>query len=126
MKLFLLACAGGAIGSGLRYAANVLVVKALGLGVTWATLFVNVAGSFAIGLLVTYLLSRLGEPSAAHVFLVTGILGGFTTFSAFSLDAVALIERGEIATAASYVAASVILSIAACALAFGIGRNVWT
>jgi fluoride exporter len=126
MKFFLLACAGGAIGSGLRYAANVLAVKALGLGVAWATLFVNVAGSFAMGLLVTYLLSRSAEPSAAHVFLATGILGGFTTFSAFSLDAVALIERGEIAIAAGYVAASVIVSIAACALAFGIGRSVWT
>ncbi|MGR3485763.1 MAG: fluoride efflux transporter FluC [Paracoccaceae bacterium] len=95
--------AGGALGAGARGALG------LWLPGPWTTLAVNVAGCFAIGLLW----SSLGR---AHPFLVTGLLGGFTTFSAFSLDALRLLDEGRTATALSYVAASVALSLAAVAL----------
>lgn len=124
MKLFLLACAGGAIGAGLRHAANTAAVKLFGLSVAWATLAVNVVGSLAMGFLVAYLFSRFPAELGTRVFLATGVLGGFTTFSAFSLDVMTLLERGQAGFAASYVALSVLLSVGACAAGLGIGRSV--
>ncbi|MGE0698193.1 MAG: fluoride efflux transporter CrcB [Hyphomicrobiaceae bacterium] len=113
MHLFLAAALGGAAGAGARYLVNVAAVHLLGPAFPWATLFVNVAGSFLMGLVVGVSESLLGGSALARTFLATGILGGFTTFSAFSLDAVSLYERHQAALAAVYVVASVAISIAA-------------
>jgi len=103
--------AGGALGAAARYLVNVGVMRALGPGFPWATLAVNVAGSFLMGALVIWLARRGGQHLAP--FVMTGVLGGFTTFSAFSLDVATLWERGEAAAAAAYAAGSVVLSVGA-------------
>lgn len=114
MKLLLLACAGGALGAGARYLVYVEINRIWGAAFPWATLTVNVVGSLLIGVLAALLLERLPDATGLRVFLITGILGGFTTFSAYSLDFVSLMERGAIASALGYAASSVVLSIAAC------------
>jgi CrcB protein len=115
MHSFLLVALGGAIGAGVRHLVNVVALRLFGPGFPMGTLFVNVAGSLLMGLLAGYLALRYtgGGGQGLRLFLATGILGGFTTFSAFSLDAVALWERGAVGPAVLYVAASVVLSIAA-------------
>lgn len=110
---------GGALGAMARHGVNVGATRLFGPGFPLATLGVNVAGSFLMGLLV----ALLGRESAWAPLLITGALGGFTTFSAFSLDAVALWQRGQAVTAATYVAASVLLSIAALLAGFAMGRT---
>ena len=125
MRLFLLACAGGALGSGARYLVNTGVVRWLGLGLPWATFSVNIVGSFLMGVVVELVALRLGGSLEARTFLATGILGGFTTFSAFSLDAVHLYENGASATAAVYVVASVLLSILALIGGMALARAAW-
>jgi CrcB protein len=112
---------GGALGASLRYGVNVSASRLFGTGFPVATLVVNVLGSFLMGLLAASLLER-GEGRLAP-FLLTGVLGGFTTFSAFSLDAVRLWERGEATAAAGYVAVSVVLSIAGLALGLAVARQ---
>lgn len=112
---------GGAIGASARYLVNHAFSRALGPGFPWATLTVNVVGSFLMGLLVVLLAKRGGLHLAP--FLVTGVLGGFTTFSAFSLDVSVLYERGEIAAAAAYVLGSVLLSVGALFAALWLMRG---
>ena len=102
---------GGAIGASARYLTGIAATRLLGKGFPWGTLTVNVLGSFLMGVLVVALLHLNGNRYAP--LLITGVLGGFTTFSAFSLDAITLYERGEVAPAILYVGASVLLSIAA-------------
>ena len=109
---------GGAIGSVLRYLAGGFMLRAYGAVFPYGTLAVNVAGSFAMGLLAAWLLRVPDAHPALHPLLVVGVLGGFTTFSAFSLDTMALIQRGEILSAAVYVALSVGASLAALAAGF--------
>jgi len=109
----LLIFVGGGLGALLRYLA------ALSVGGPLATLCVNVAGSFVIGLLAA---SIPLDQHPARLFLMTGLLGGFTTFSAFSLDAVALAQRGDYGQAALYVALSVALSLAAAAAGIFLAR----
>lgn len=113
MRLVLYAAAGGAIGTAARHLVNVGFGRWLGPSFPWSTLFVNVAGGFLMGALIEALALRFDGSLELRTFLATGILGGFTTFSAFSMDAVLLIQRGETATAALYVGASVALSILA-------------
>lgn len=123
MQLLLAAMAGGALGAGARYLVNVAAALLLGSGFPWATLIVNVSGSFAMGLLAAFLLPRFGgSPALLWTFLATGILGGFTTFSAFSLDVVALIERREVVLASVYAVASFGLSVLALIAGQGLGR----
>ncbi len=113
MKTILAVALGGALGSVMRYGVNIGSVKLLGAGFPWGTLFVNIAGSLAIGVL-TEIFAQLWQPSPEiRVFLVTGLLGGFTTFLAFSLDAANLWQGGATAQALTYTFASVVLSIAA-------------
>jgi CrcB protein len=112
MKLVLLAAAGGALGSAARYLVNLGAGRLLGTGFPWGTLTVNIVGCFAMGLLIGLGAHRLSLSDETRVFIATGILGGFTTFSAFSLDAVLLWERGETGLALVYTCASVVLSIA--------------
>lgn len=110
--LFLVALGGG-LGAAGRHLVNLAALRTFGPGFPAGTLTVNVLGSVAMGLLVGWLAARPeGSSNALRLFLATGVLGGFTTFSAFSLDAVSLWERGEAATALLYGGLSVALSIA--------------
>lgn len=105
---------GGAIGAGARHLVNLAALRLLGPGFPAGTLAVNVIGGLLMGLLAGYFaLKYQAGGEGLRLFLATGILGGFTTFSAFSLDAVLLWERGDVAQALLYVALSVVLSIAA-------------
>lgn len=116
--------AGGAIGALMRHGVNVASVKLMGHGFPYGTLTVNIVGSFIMGALVV-LFAHLWQPSEAlRVFLITGILGAFTTFSTFSLDFVNLFERGEYIHSGIYLGASVILSIAALFAGMAIVRGV--
>ena len=121
--LYLIVFIGAGIGGALRHGVNVGSAKLLGYGFPTGTLIVNIAGSFAMGLLAGYFLARPGISQHVRLFLTTGILGGFTTFSAFSLDAALLIERNHYAAAAGYVAGSVIASIAALFLGLAMFRS---
>jgi CrcB protein len=102
---------GGALGAVLRYLTSLGAMRLIGAGFPWGTVIVNIVGSFAMGIVVVVLAHVSGTRFAP--FLMTGLLGGFTTFSAFSLDAVTLYERGDVTLAAGYVLSSVVLSIAA-------------
>ena len=109
---YLLVFVGGGIGSTLRHIVNVVCPRFLGTNFPYHTFIINISGSTIMGLIAGYLAFR-GEASQSwRLFLMTGILGGYTTLSAFSLDAALLHERGEIGLAALYVAGSVVLSIA--------------
>lgn len=107
---------GGALGASGRYLCGVAAMRLLGPGFPWATLFVNVMGSFVMGVLVV-VLAHFGGTRYAP-FLTVGVLGGFTTFSSFSLDAVTLYERGDVGLALLYVVGSVVISL--MALSFGL------
>ena len=113
---------GGAIGAVARYLVSLGTGRLLGAGFPWGTLAVNVIGSFLMGLFVVVLAQKGGIRMAP--FLMTGVLGGFTTFSAFSLDAVVLFERGNLGQAAGYVMASVGLSLGAIVLAMILARGM--
>ena len=95
----------------LRHGVNVLSARGLGTAFPWGTLTVNVTGSIVMGLLAGYFASKGEAAQAWRLFLMTGVLGGYTTFSAFSLDAITLYERGEVASALTYIAASGAVSI---------------
>jgi CrcB protein len=115
MYALLLVILGGGIGSGLRHGVHLAAARWIGPEFPWGTLSVNVVGSFLIGALAAWFAFR-GDSyttQSLRLFLTTGILGGFTTFSAFSLDFALLFERGEPMLAIVYVVASVLLSIAA-------------
>jgi len=104
---------GAGIGGALRHGVNLGAARLFGLGFPAGTLIVNVAGSFLMGVLAGWFAYRTGLPQHFRLFLTTGVLGGFTTFSAFSLDAALLIERHAYGLAAAYVALSVLISVAA-------------
>ena len=114
---------GGAIGASARYLTSVATIRLVGPGFPWATLTVNIAGSFLMGALVVVLARESGTRFAP--FLMTGILGGFTTFSAFSLDALTIYERGQTGQAAAYVLASVIVSLAAIVAGMALMRGIY-
>jgi CrcB protein len=113
MKLLVWAMIGGALGSGGRHIVNTGVGRWLGGGFPWWTFLVNVLGCFLMGVTVELLALRLNGSLEVRTFIATGILGGFTTFSAFSLDFATLVARNEIVSAGSYLVCSVLLSIAA-------------
>jgi len=114
---------GGALGASARYLVNVATMRLAGSGFPWATVIVNVAGSFLMGMLVVALAKTSGTRHAP--FLMTGLLGGFTTFSAFSLDTLTLYERGQPGVAAAYAAGSVVLSLAAIVAGIHAARGIW-
>ena len=111
VKLILSIAAGGAIGAVSRYLIMVQIGHWIAGQFPWATLAVNVAGSFALGALVEALALVWSPSQEIRVLLVVGVLGSFTTFSTFSLDAYFLFERGELGWASVYIAATVVLSI---------------
>jgi fluoride exporter len=109
---FLIVFFGGGLGAALRHGINIISARAFGTDFPYGTLIINVLGSLAMGLIVEYFALKTGLPQRMRLFLTTGILGGFTTFSTFSLEAALLYERGAIMGSAIYVIASVVLAIA--------------
>ena len=109
---FLIVFLGGGLGAALRHGINLLMARWLGTAFPYATLTENVTGSLVMGLLAGYFAFAGGVPQHWRLFLTTGILGGYTTFSTFSLDAALLYERGEVGLAAFYVIGSVVIAIA--------------
>ena len=120
---YLIVFLGAGIGGALRHGVNVGAAKLLGYGFPFGTLIVNVLGSFLIGLLAGYFVFRPGIGQHMRLFLTTGILGGFTTFSAFSLDAALLVERHSYGMAAGYVVGSVAASVSALFFGLAIFRS---
>ena len=114
---------GGAIGAMLRFGTGLAVLRLTGPGFPVGVLAVNIVGSFLMGLVVVWSFHR--DMQHLNPLLMTGILGGFTTFSAFSLETFTLWERGEVAQAALYVGLSVVLSIAALVLGVWLGRSIY-
>jgi CrcB protein len=117
---------GGGIGSALRHGMNILCARFFGLSFPWGTFAVNLIGSFAIGWLAAFFAFRagLGWTQSTRLFLITGILGGFTTFSSFSLDFAMLFERGATTSAVLYVIGSVGISLIAIFLGLYVGRAI--
>ena len=123
--MFAVAC-GGALGAMGRHLISGQVMRWAGGGFPWGTLTVNVVGSFVLGLLVEYLAQRWSATQEIRGFLVVGVLGGFTTFSAFSLDAVLLLERGSLTPAFAYIGGNVLLSIGGMFAGLLLFRHVLT
>jgi CrcB protein len=121
---YLIVFIGAGIGGMLRQGINVAALKWAGNGFPWGTLVINILGSFIMGLVAEYWALKSGLPQTTRLFLTTGVLGGFTTFSAFSLDTALLYERGEALTAAGYAIGSVVLSVAALFGGLAIIRHV--
>ncbi len=113
MNAYLVVFLGAGLGGALRHGVNVAALRFIGSDFPVGTLAINVAGSFVMGLLAAWFALKADPGQAWRLFLTTGILGGFTTFSAFSLDAILLWERGQAGAAAAYVAMSVALSLLA-------------
>src|SRR5262245_17510471 len=111
MKLLLYAMAGGALGSGARHLINVGMGRWLGMGFPWWTFFVNVTGCFLMGVLIESLALKFQASTDLRTLLATGVLGGYTTFSAFSLDFSYLMQRGDHVATAFYLLGSVGFSI---------------
>ncbi|SCB56562.1 camphor resistance protein CrcB [Rhizobium aethiopicum] len=109
----LLVAVGGAIGSVLRYYVGKWALRLMGPAFPWGTLAVNVVGCFVIGVFAELIARRFNASIELRLLLITGFLGGFTTFSAFSLDAISLFEGGNTVAGGVYIAASVGLSMAA-------------
>ena len=118
----LLVAVGGAIGSLLRYYVGLGSLRLMGPGFPWGTLVVNVVGCFIIGVFAEMIARRFNASVELRLLLITGFLGGFTTFSAFSLDAITLFERGDIFAGGIYIVASVGLSMAAVMAGLGLMR----
>jgi CrcB protein len=121
--LYLIVFIGAGIGGALRHGVNVGAARLFGYGFPLGTMIVNIAGSFAMGLLAGYFAFRPGINQHMRLFLTTGVLGGFTTFSAFSLDAAVLIERHALGMAAGYVLGSVAASLSALFFGLAVFRS---
>ncbi|MBV2184220.1 MAG: fluoride efflux transporter CrcB [Rhizobium sp.] len=124
MNQVLLVALGGAFGSVCRYLVGLGALRLMGPSFPWGTLTVNVAGSFAIGVLAELIVARFGASAELRLLLITGFLGGFTTFSAFTLDAVTLFERGASLAATTYLVVSIVASIAAAIAGVGLMRSL--
>ncbi|MCR6499029.1 fluoride efflux transporter CrcB [Shinella sp. CPCC 101442] len=119
---YLIVFLGAGIGGAGRHGVNVLAARLFGTHFPVGTLVINVLGCLLMGLIAGAFAFRVNLPQEARLFLTTGILGGFTTFSAFSLDAAMLWERGEMGLAALYVGASVFVSLLAVAAGLALTR----
>lgn len=121
---YLIVFIGAGLGGALRHGVNVAGGRWLGHDFPYATITINVLGSFLIGVLAGYFALRTGLSQNLRLFLATGVLGGFTTFSAFSLDTALLVERNAYWTAAGYVVGSVALGLAGLFLGLALFRQV--
>ncbi|PLX36885.1 MAG: fluoride efflux transporter CrcB [Hyphomicrobiales bacterium] len=124
MKHLLLVAVGGGVGAACRHLVNMATLKLIGAGFPWGTLTVNIVGSFAMGLFVEFLALKLNASADLRLLIATGFLGGFTTFSAFSLDTAVMIERGDMALAALYIGVSVIGAIGGLFAGLSLARSV--
>lgn len=123
MQAYLLVGLGGGLGAMARYGFGALAGRVWGTAFPLGTLMINVLGSLAMGLLVGLLARTLPEgQNEIRLFVAVGVLGGFTTFSAFSLDAITLFERGDVLAGVGYVLLSVVLSVLALYLGLLITR----
>lgn len=113
MNHILLVAMGGALGSVARYLTGLAALRWPGPGYPWGTLVVNIVGGLAIGICAELIARRFDGSQELRLFIITGILGGFTTFSAFSLEVTGMAERGDYLTALVYVLVSVAVSVAA-------------
>jgi len=120
---YLIVFLGGGLGAALRHGINIASARAFGTGFPYGTLLINITGSLVMGLAAAYFAFKGDASQHWRLFLTTGILGGYTTFSTFSLDAALLYERGEVGPAAIYVLASVALSIAGLFAGFALVRS---
>ncbi len=120
---YLLVFIGGGLGAILRYALTVTSGKAFGTNFPWGTFIINITGSTVMGLIAGYLAFKGEASQSLRLFIMTGVLGGYTTFSAFSLDAGLLYDRGEIGLALAYVLGSVLLAIAGLFAGLAIVRS---
>jgi CrcB protein len=109
---YLIVFLGAGIGGAMRHGVNLAALRLVGAGFPWGTLAINIAGSFVMGLVAEYFALKSGLPQQWRLFLTTGILGGFTTFSAFSLETALLYERGELLAAGLYMLGSAVLAVA--------------
>ena len=121
---YLLVFIGGGLGSALRHTVNVICPKLFGTHFPYHTFIINITGSTVMGLVAGYLAFKGDAAQSWRLFLMTGILGGYTTFSAFSLDAGLLYERGELGLATLYVLGSVILSFLGLFAGLAIIRSI--
>jgi CrcB protein len=112
MLNYILVFVGGGLGSTLRHTVNMASARTLGTAFPWGTFLINITGSVVMGLIAGYLAFKGESSQPWRLFLMTGVLGGYTTFSAFSLDAALLYERGDVGLALLYVLGSVVLAIA--------------
>jgi CrcB protein len=124
MSLYILIALGGAIGAVLRFGIFQLAAGNIDSAFPWGTFTVNVVGSVVMGFLATMFVTRWHLPVNLQYALLAGLLGGFTTFSAFSLDSLRLIQDGNWGHATMYVLGSVILCIVACALGVAIAKSL--
>ena len=125
MPVVLWVALGGAIGSAARYGVNVWSGRMFGSEFPWQTLIVNILGCFIMGILTEMMALKLHVNQETRAFLTTGILGGFTTFSAFSLDFAYLVERKQVAAAGGYAAASVVISLIAVFAGMNLIRAIY-
>lgn len=126
MAPVLLVFVGGGLGAVARYVVTLAATRAFGANFPWGTFGINISGSLVMGLIAGFFVGR-GSPAEwdnARLFLTTGVLGGYTTFSAFSLDTIVLWERGEIGALGIYVIGSVVLSIIALFLGYSLTKGI--
>ncbi|MEI9993913.1 MAG: fluoride efflux transporter CrcB [Rhizomicrobium sp.] len=112
-SILLMVALGGALGSLLRYAVASVIQTPAQTGFPWGIFTVNLTGGFAMGVITALMALKLNVSPELRAFMTVGILGGYTTFSTFSLESAVLIERGAYGLAAAYIAGSALLSIAA-------------
>jgi CrcB protein len=119
---FILVFIGGGLGSALRHGVNMLALRLVGTAYPWGTLAINVLGAFVMGLVVEWFALRASLPQSARLFLTTGILGGFTTFSTYALEIGMLYERGDWLASMAYALGSLVLGVAALFAGLGLVR----
>lgn len=125
MNGFFLVALGGAIGASLRHGAGLAAVRLAPDGWPWATFLVNVTGSLAMGVVIGWLVFKGAESGQnMRLFLATGVLGGFTTFSAFSLEVAEMMRSGALAKAAAYAGVSVLFGVAALFVGLWLARRI--
>jgi len=122
---YLIVFLGGGLGAALRHGINIVAARWLGTAFPYGTLFINVSGSLIMGLVAGYFAFKGGSSQHWRLFLTTGILGGYTTFSAFSLDVALLYERGALGLAALYALGSVALAIGGLFAGLALARQLW-
>ncbi|CAN7337620.1 fluoride efflux transporter CrcB [Neorhizobium sp. LjRoot104] len=122
MNNMLLVAIGGAAGSVCRYLVGLWALRLWGAAFPWGTLAVNIIGSFAIGFFAELIVRRFDASPEMRLLIITGFLGGFTTFSAFSLDVLSLLERGATMAGVTYIVASVAISLGAVFAGLALGR----